>query len=366
VVDHVVEPAPRRETRRPVVWLAVILLAAIMIMSGAIIIRPLWNAAAATEPPPTVSPTVELFEETRIADNWLQSRAMETGRAGMAVATVGLNIYQIGGETAAGVDNAVTVFNTQERRWREAAPKLTAVSDATAGVLAGEIYVAGGRRETGQETSVVEAYSPLNDGWRPVTALPRPLASAVALVEGGLLYLFGGEANGVALADAYVYDPANQEWRALPPLTQARSAASGGVMNGEFYIVGGREGERLLDSCERFNQAQERWESCPSLLQARAYGGAGTLLNKLYLFGGEGEGDLAHSEMLQVDAESWQEIDSPMLQEATSWARPGVAVVETRLYVFGGRLGSALSPEVYVYTPLIHQFFIPAIESGGG
>jgi N-acetylneuraminic acid mutarotase len=188
----------------------------------------------------------------------------------------------------------------------------------------------------------------------------------VAIAEGGLLYLFGGEADGAALPDAYVYDPAVQEWQSLPPMSEARSGASGGVINGEFYIAGGRDGQRLLDSCERFNPVQQLWESCPSLRQARAGAGAGTLLNKLYLFGGEGEGDLAYSEVLEADAESWQEIESPMLEEASSWYRPGVAVVETRLYVFGGERGDQLSPEVYVYTPLVYRFFIPAASSSGG
>lgn len=361
-------PAELRATprRRPFVWLAIGLLVIVVVAGGLVLARPLWDAAAATESPsPTVPPTAELFEETQIAENWLQSRDMPGGRAGMAVATVGLNIYQIGGETEAGVDNSVHVFNTAERQWYEAAPKLTAVTDATAGVLAGEIYVVGGRRENGQATTIVEAYSPLNDGWRPVTELPRPVASAVAIDEGGLLYLFGGEANGEALADAYVYDPAGQEWRSLPPMDQPRSGASGGIIDGEFYIVGGRDGDRLLDSCERYNPVQESWQSCPSLLQARAGAGAATLLNKLYLFGGEGEGDLAYSELYQAGAESWQELESPMLGAATSWERPGVAVVETRLYVFGGELGATLSPAVYIYTPLVYRFFIPAASSSG-
>lgn len=356
---------PRRS--RLLVWLAVGLLLVVVLAGGFVLARPLWDAAAATEPPsPTALPAAERFVETQIAENWLQSRDMPIARAGMAVATVGLNIYQIGGETETGIDNAVAVFNTVERQWYEAAPKLTAVSDAAAGVLAGEIYVAGGRRESGQETTIVEAYSPLNDGWRPVTELPRAVASAVALDEGGLLYLFGGEADGSALADAYVYNPAGEEWRALPPMSQPRSGASGGIINGEFYIVGGRDGDRLLDSCERYDPVEESWQSCPSLLQPRAGAGAATLLNKLYLFGGEGEGDLAYSEMYQADAQSWQELESPMLEAAASWERPGVAVVETRLYVFGGELDNTLSPDVYVYTPLVYRFFIPAIDSSPG
>ena len=69
---------------------------------------------------------------------------MPEARADMAVAAVGLDIYQIGGETAAGVDGKVNVFNSRDRVWRTAADKPTAVSDSSAVELYGEIYVPGG------------------------------------------------------------------------------------------------------------------------------------------------------------------------------------------------------------------------------
>lgn len=371
--------APRLPVRRPhpLVWMATGLLVVVAIAALALG-RPLWGdvapteeatateeAAPAEEVAATAAPATDTFNETRLSENWLQSRAMAVGRAGMAVASVGLDIYQIGGETEAGVDNSVAIFHTQERRWRAAAPKLTPVSDAAAGVLAGEIYVAGGRQANGQATAVVEAYSPLHDGWRPVASLPEPAAAAVALIHADLLYVIGGEAGGTALASTYVYDPTQQAWRALPPLKEARAGASAGVLNGELYVVGGRDGDALLSSCERFDPVAESWESCPPLLQPRAGAGYGTFLNKLYLFGGVGEGDLAASEVFEAGSEAWQELDTPMLADKHEWNRPGVAVVETRLYVVGGELGESLSPDVYVYTPLVHQFFIPAVSSTG-
>ncbi|MDT8305939.1 MAG: kelch repeat-containing protein [Anaerolineae bacterium] len=367
--EGVTEVPARRP--RPLGWIAAGLL--VLVVIGVLALgRPLWGDVAATEEAtpagevaPTTAPTAEPFSETSLSENWLLSRAMDTGRAGMAVASVGLEIYQIGGETEEGVDDRATIFHTQERRWREAAPKLTPVSDAAVGVLAGEIYVAGGQQANGQATAVVEAYSPLNDGWRPVAPLPEPAAAAVALVNAGLLYVIGGEAGGAALDSAYVYDPAQQAWRALPPLEEARAAAGAGVLNGELYVVGGHDGDTVLDSCERFDPLAERWESCPSLLQPRAGAGYGTFLNKLYLFGGVGDGALTGSEVFEAGSETWQELETPMLADVGAWNRPGVAVVETRLYVLGGELGETLSPDVYVYTPLVYRFFIPAASASG-
>lgn len=363
---EIASPTPAARRPRPLLWIALAGLLVLLLAGAFALARPFWQGAAATpEEQATLAPTAEPFAETRLSDNWLQSRPMEAGRAGMAVASVGLDIYQIGGETAGGIDNSVAVFNTQERRWRQAAPKLTPVTDAAAAVLAGEIYVVGGRQANGQATTVVEAYSPLNDGWRPVASLPQPVAAASVLVSGDLLYLFGGESGATASAGAYVYEPDQQAWRELPPMSQARATAGAGIINGEFYLVGGRAGPELLASCERFDPVREEWDACPELSQPRAGAGTATLLNKLYLFGGASEGGLATSVVYDAGSESWQEIETPMLAEADSWQRPGVAVVETRLYVVGGELGGALSPDVYVYTPFTYQFFIPAASSSG-
>lgn len=363
---QIVTPELPESRPRPLLWIALAGLAVLLLVAGFALARPLWQGASATpEEQATTAPTVETFTETRLAENWLQSRPMAAGRAGMAVASVGLDIYQIGGETAGGIDNTVAVFNTQDRRWRQAAPKLTPVTDAAAAVVAGEIYVAGGRQTNGQATAVVEAYSPLNDGWRPVASLPQPVAAASVLASGDLLYLFGGEGGGTASANSYVYEPGQQAWRGLPPMSQARAAAGAGIINGEFYLVGGRDGPVLLDSCERFDPVREEWATCPALNQPRAGAGSATLLNKLYLFGGQGEGELAATEVYDAGSESWQEVETPMLADADTWNRPGVAVVETRLYVIGGELGGALSPDVYVHTPFFYQFFIPAASSSG-
>jgi DNA-binding CsgD family transcriptional regulator/N-acetylneuraminic acid mutarotase len=361
-------PAPAAGSRRahPLLWMAAVLLIA-LVAAALTFGRSLWDEVAPTEEAAaTAEPTAERFSETRLSENWLQSRAMDAGRAGMAVASVGLDIYQIGGETEAGVDNSVAVFNTQERRWRAAAPKFTPVTDAAAGVLAGEIYVAGGRQANEQATAAVEAYSPLNDGWRPVISLPQPAAAAVAIASGDLLYVIGGEADGRALDTAYAYAPAEQAWRTLPPMAQPRAAASAGVIDGALYVVGGRDGDTLLASCERFDPAAQAWSSCPALPEPRAGAGAGTFLNKLYLFGGVSDESIAASAIYEAGSESWQELATPMLEEAGSWNRAGVAVVETRLYVLGGELGERLSPDVYVYTPLVYRFFIPAASSSGG
>lgn len=320
------------------------------------------GAVSAPEEP--TATTAELFEETEVDDNWLLSRPLPQPRAHMAVVTIGLNLYAIGGETAEGVDNSLFIYDTQQREWTEGAPKLTAVADAAAEVLAGEIYVMGGRTENGNATTVVEAYSPLNDGWRPATALPRPVAGALALSDGSSLFLIGGRHGSETLADVLVYDPATQQWQSLPPLKQARAHAAGGVVGGQLYVAGGSDGQEALSSCESFDPVAQAWISCPELLQARAGAGSAVFLNKLYVLGGESGDGVTANEAYDVAIEQWSEFSAPALEGAAEWAYLGVANVETRIYTLGGSHDGEFSDETYVYRPFVYQFFIPAASAG--
>ncbi|MFW6182812.1 MAG: Kelch repeat-containing protein [Chloroflexota bacterium] len=341
---------------------AVVIVAALIV--ALFVIGDFRGAVSAPDEPTATATNAPLFEETEVDENWLLSRPLPQPRAHMVVANIGLNLYAIGGETAEGVDNSLYIYDTQRREWRQGAPKLTAVADAAAEILGGEIYVMGGRTENGNATTVVEAYSPLNDGWRPVTALPHPVAGALALSDDSRLFLIGGRQGDDVLSDVVAYDPATQQWQSLPPLQQARAHAAGGVLDGHLYVVGGSEGQQTLSSCEKFDPAAREWLSCPDLLQPRAGAGSAVFLDKLYVLGGEAGDAVTGSEVYDATTEQWSEFSTPALKDAAAWAYLGVANVETRIYALGGNQDGELSEEMYVYRPFFYQFFIPAASAG--
>jgi DNA-binding CsgD family transcriptional regulator/N-acetylneuraminic acid mutarotase len=305
----------------------------------------------------------EPFAETRLGDtSWSLARQMPQGRAAMAVAAVGLNLYQIGGEVEAGVANLVSVYETATGRWFNAAPKPTAVAGASAAVLFGEIYVPGGRLADGRPTAVVEAYSPANDAWRPVAALPRPLADSLVISNGTALYVVGGWDGESYSAEALVYDAGQESWLALPPMSLARAQAAGGILHGRLYVVGGFDGLRELTECEFFDPAEEGWFACPAIELARAGAGAAALSNnQLYVLGGGLEGSVPFGEVFDAATNTWSRLEMPMLGDGASWYGLGVANVETRIYLMGGRLGHELVADTYVFTPFTHRTYLPAV-----
>ena len=338
---------------------ALLVLVAVALVAGLVTLQAVSQRAAPTPVP---------FEEETIGETrWRVSRSLPAGLAGMAVAAVGLNVYEIGGETAEGITGAVNVYHTVDYTWQTVAAKPTAVADATAAVLFGEIYVPGGRLAGGQPTNVVEAYSPANDAWRPVAALPRPIAGTLALSDGSFLYLFGGWDGEQYLDNAYVYDAGADRWRPLPPLSQARAFATGGVIAGKIYVVGGTDGRASLSLCEFFDTVAGEWATCPDMLLPRAAAAAAVLLNKLYVIGGEanGEVDVTFSEVYDPNTGTWQLVNTPMLEETPAWAHLGVAQVETRIYALGGHRGGEPVADNFVYAPFVYQTFIPAASTDG-
>ena len=310
---------------------------------------------------------VEPFTEQELGESrWLSSRPLPEARAGRAATALGLEVYVIGGETAAGVTGDVRVFNTLERTWRRAAAKPTPVTAATAADLFGEIYVPGGFLADGRPTAVVEAYSPSQNAWRRAAPLPQPVAGALTVADGGFLYVFGGRDESGLLDTAFVYDPAADSWRPIAPLPEPRADAAGGALIGRIYVAGGADGSGVTDACAAYDPAADAWDECPPMLQARAGAGATVLLNKLYVIGGAAASGSAapdYGEVFDPNSRTWTVLNMP--PGVVEWADPGVTHVETRIYALGGRMGDTFSDGTLVYSPLVFQTFIPAAPSGG-
>ncbi|MCP4420694.1 MAG: hypothetical protein GY805_29145 [Chloroflexi bacterium] len=323
------------------------------------------------------TPTSLPFAETALTDNWLQSRSLSAPRSNMALVGNGLNLYLIGGEDAAGITNAVSIYDTSALVWREGLSKPTAVTDLMGAELFGEIYLAGGILADGQPTNVLEVYSPANDRWRAATPLPTAVSGGLLLSDGSFLYLFGGWDGQNVVADAYRFDPVENSWQILPNMATARAFTTGGVVKGKLYVVGGYDGERPLNKCAVFDptanvdeddEIEGSWSACADTLLPRAGAGGAGILNKLYIFGGGTFADeaISYSESYNPDANQWSIVNTPLLTEIPNWENLGITTVETRIYAVGGVREAMFSSETFVYKPLVYQTFIPLAPAEGG
>ncbi len=317
----------------------------------------------------TAAATAVPYADIPIGDTaWMHTRPLPHAKAQMAVAAVGLNLYAIGGIEGTHVNGNVQQFNSSNKTWDRMADKPTAVTHVTAATLFGEIYVPGGQLEGGEITAVVEAYSPVNDAWRPVASLPEPLAGGLTLSDGGYLYYVGGW-NGMDYVNTiYLYDAAADSWRPLPPMQIARAYSAGEQMMGKLFIAGGFNGDEALTTCEIFDTVEQVWTFCADLLLPRSDGGGTAVLNKLYIIGGEvvAGSDPAFAEQYDPDSDTWQIVNIPAETKSLAGLRyNGVTHIETTIYTIGGMNEEHLITDTLTYTPIVYRTYIPAASSGG-
>lgn len=280
--------------------------------------------------------------------------------AGFALVAIGPTLYQLSGEVGGKISAESFTYQPSKNLWQPITSKPTAVTDAGAAVLVGQIFMPGGRLKDGLPTASLEVYSPTNNAWRSASALPHPIAGATTLAYGEQLYLFGGWDGTHYLNTAYLYDPSSDNWRPLPPMQHARSHAAGGVIGQSLYVVGGYDGNADLPFCEQFDPNTESWQACPPLLVPRGGAVAVSLLNKLYLVGGGIKQPTPYGELYEPSKQAWQVLNVPLFAKPVRWTGFGMAAVETHIFVMGGRVNDEAQSKNYDYNSLPYQFFLPA------
>ena len=125
-----------------------------------------------------------------------------------------------------------------------------------AGYWNGKIYLVGGVGGGIAQAQTWE-YDPLADSWNTTRiAAPAPRFTPGGAVIAGHLYVAGGrDASGNITNTLYDYDIANNSWTTHAPLPTAVNAAGAVNVNGQLWVIGGgnpfgpvREGQAPVSS----------------------------------------------------------------------------------------------------------------------
>ena len=160
-----------------------------------------------------------------------------------AVAALGGLIYVFGGESAGGLPvTAVQVVNPGNGTDKVIGQLPLPLSGAAAGVLDGVIYIAGGVTAAARPQTVDEvfAFDVARRSFLRAGSLPVAVSNAGTAVNGGRLFLVGGETNGGALtSDVQVLTP-NRAFGV------AGTPGAGSPYYGDQLLVADRGNDRLL------------------------------------------------------------------------------------------------------------------------
>jgi DNA-binding CsgD family transcriptional regulator/N-acetylneuraminic acid mutarotase len=295
---------------------------------------------------------------------WQDKAPMTQARKGLALAAYGGEIFAIGGETEQNVTGLVERYDPNLDQWTIMKSKPIPVTDVSAAVIGGKIYIPGGRTASGEVTSVLEIYSPIEDEWEKGADIPIELSAYAMVSYEGYLYLFGGWDGKNAVNSVFQYDPDADKWQSLTTMPTARAFPGVSIVEGKIYVIGGYDGEKALLTNEIYtpdleDNTKSPWEIGESLPDPRYAMGVASLVDTLHVFGGIGEsGEPLPSLEYSNSLRSWETYQSPFKGQ---WSQLGLVPVGTNLYLVGGDI-NGLPTGINLTYQAIYTINIPIVR----
>ena len=236
-------------------------------------------------------------------------------------------------------------------RWTQHRPMTSARQEIAVATLGSQVVVVGGFGELGAAVPTVEAYHSESDAWEPMPALPAAVHHATAAVVGGRLFVAGGYADRVppwrAQRTVYEYDAASRAWATRAPLLIGRGAPAAAVVAGRMHVVGGADGDPL-DVHEAYDPSTDRWTRLAPLPTARDHLAAVGFQERLWAIGGRSSfmgTQYPNVEIYDPAADRW--VAGPPLPEGRGGL--AAAALGDRVYVFGGESPMRIFSAVEMY-----------------
>ena len=307
-----------------------------------------------------------LYEVEEMNNKWSVFQSPNEVKPDMVTAVVGFSLFQIGGLDVDSPSTDLVIINTGDQTVSSGTSKPTAVSDAAAAVLLGEIFVIGGIGETKSPEAIVEAYSPIDNAWRTITPLPTPISGALAVATQEALFVIGGHDGETAVSNLYKYDLTEDRWITLPEMPVARVSPAGDILNDQLIVTGGENDSGILTSCSLFDLDTEVWSDCRETINPRTKGEAVAYLGRLYLFGGQLSGDRTQhvAEIYNLEQDSWEPVEAPTeFDEWTNWEGVEVDTVGPDIYISGGTVNGIPSNNIYIFSPFPNRVYLPTTQT---
>ncbi|MBI3646088.1 MAG: hypothetical protein HY233_09015, partial [Acidobacteriales bacterium] len=222
---------------------------------------------------------------------------MPTARNGVATGVIAGQLYVVTGP----LTTAVEVYDPASNTWAIKAPIPTNRAIASAGVIDGKLYVVGGCINSDCRvgvTNILQVYDPATDTWTTKASMPTARAAMATGVIAGQLYVAGGfqACYGPCpmVNTLEVYDPATNIWTSKASMPTTRSHMDGAVIDGKLYVVGGStDGGNAIATLEVYDPSTDAWTTNAPMPTARQSHGAGEVNGILYAVSGVLAGGIA-------------------------------------------------------------------------
>src|SRR6267154_2560676 len=206
-------------------------------------------------------------------------------------------------------------------KWTKLAAFPEAAEELLGASAGGKVYVFCGLAPRGTPIGMVYEYDPATDKW--TKKKPMPLASHhVSFTEyKGKIYAFGGfvlpqsgPAAWVPIDNAWEYDPATDNWKDLAPLPTKRGSPVAVTVGDRMVVIGGAttlpgstavhpaRPHYSVGSVEEYDPSANTWRARAPIPTPRNHATAGVVNGKVYVIGGRmGSAARAHAFGAQRD-----------------------------------------------------------------
>ncbi|KAL2092680.1 hypothetical protein ACEWY4_012478 [Coilia grayii] len=249
------------------------------------------------------------------------------------------------------------VYHPSWSEWRslpaERAPRMSNMGIA---VLNNFVYLVGGDRNTSGCRAETRCwrYDPRHNSWCTIEPLQQQHADHCVCVLDEHIYAIGGRDYSNELDCVERYDPHHNTWEYVAPLKREVYAHAGAVVDGKIIIACGRRGSVYLKETYSYDPSANQWAACAEGPIERAWHGMAAVNGRAYVIGGSNDGCGYRRDVFKVAcytprSDSWAVVSSM----PAGHGEPGMAVLDGRIYILGGRShnrGSRMK-YVHVYEP---------------
>lgn len=233
------------------------------------------------------------------------------------------------------------VFHPNWGEWRTlTAAHAPRMSNQGIAVLNNFVYLIGGDNNTSGFRAETRCwrYDPRHNRWCSIQPLQQQHADHCVCVVGGHIYAIGGRDYSNELDSVERYNPHTNMWEYVAPLKREVYAHAGAIADGKIYTTCGRRGSAYLRETYCFDPAANHWTACAEGPVERAWHGMASVNGRVYVIGGSNDEHGYRRDVMKVGcfdplSNCWS-LMSPL---PAGHGEPGIAVLDSRIFVLGGR-----------------------------
>jgi len=222
----------------------------------------------------------DVWEYDPDKDQWTEKSGLLGLRGNHGLVAVNGKLYVVGGENAENrALNTVEEYDptNDTGKWVPRASLDVPLTDVAVVESGGKIYAIGGKNRSGVAVNTIYSYDPsvLGAKWEPLRSMDQKYAryGASAGVIDGMIYVAGGFTSvnndiippwpSGAISTMVVYNINENEWITTKAALPYSFGYAGGAAGDTFYVIGGYDGYNEFSMTYEYSPILDKWFSWP-------------------------------------------------------------------------------------------------------